>query len=122
MIASFASSQAQKLGFSQNDSELFIDVFRKGGPYTDRIYMLMERMFILHKISTRIGEELESSGFLEWAGIQVPLIWPDIRADIPHDSERILPVHQDFGSTLSERAWRFWIALRPSNAFTGSMM
>jgi hypothetical protein len=122
MVAIFASSQAKKLGLSQNGSESFIDVFRRGGAYTERIYMLMERMFILHKINTRVGEELDSSGFLAWAGIQVPLIWPDIRADIPHDSERILPVHQDFASMFSERAWRFWIALRPSNSFTGSMM
>jgi Phytanoyl-CoA dioxygenase (PhyH) len=122
MIGSFASSQAPKLGIAESDTELFIDVFRKGGPYTDRIYILMERMFILQRITARIGEELNESGFLQWAGIQVPLIWPDIRADIPNDSERVLPVHQDFASTFSERAWRFWIALRPSNALTGTMM
>jgi Phytanoyl-CoA dioxygenase (PhyH) len=122
MVASFASSQAKKLGLTQSDSELFIDVFRRGGPYTERIYLLMERMFILHKITVRLGEELDRTGFLDWAGIQVPLIWPDIRADVPGDSERALPVHQDFGSTFSERAWRFWIPLRPSDAFTGSML
>lgn len=122
MVTSFAISQAKKLGISGNGSELFIDVFRTGGAYTERIYMLMERMFILQKITTRLGEELDQSGFLAWAGIQVPLIWPDIRADVPDDNERVLPVHQDFGSTFSERAWRFWIALRPSNAFTGSML
>jgi hypothetical protein len=64
MVASFASSQATKLGLTQNGSELFIDVFRQGGPYTERIYMLMERMFILHKITARIGEELDRGGFL----------------------------------------------------------
>ena len=122
MVASFANSQAKKLGLTQNGSELFIDVFRRGGSYTERIYMLMERMFILHKITARLGEELDRTGFLAWASIEVPLIWPDIRADVPGDSERVLPVHQDFGSTFSERAWRFWIALRPSDAFTGSML
>jgi ectoine hydroxylase-related dioxygenase (phytanoyl-CoA dioxygenase family) len=82
----------------------------------------MERLFILQKITARMGDELASSGFLKWAGIDVPLIWPDIRADIPNDSARVLPVHQDFGSTQCERAWRFWIALRPTSEIRGSMI
>ena len=122
MVQRFAFEQAQKLSLAPTGVEPFIDVFSVGGSYTDRIYQLMERLFILHKITVRVGNELASSGFLKWARIDVPLIWPDIRADIPNDSVRVLPVHQDFGSTQSERAWRLWIALRPTSEILGSMV
>jgi ectoine hydroxylase-related dioxygenase (phytanoyl-CoA dioxygenase family) len=121
-IARFSEAQIRALGLARQAPEAFIDVFARGGSYAARIYQLMERLFVLHRISSRIGDLLEDSGFLDWAGIEVPLIWPDIRADIPNDSARTLPVHQDFASMQCQRAWRLWIPLRPASAATGSMI
>lgn len=120
-IARFAAAQANQLGLTPNAQEPFVAVFSRGGQYTKRIYKLLERLAILHRMAHRIGEELEHSGFLSRAGVEVPLIWPDIRADIPDDRKRSLPVHQDIASTQCAKAWRLWIALRPANAHTGSM-
>src|SRR5882672_8629378 len=89
--------------------------------YTDRMYKLLERLSVLNRMSTDIDRRLKAAGFLDWAGIEVPLIWPDIRADIPNDTIRTLAVHQDFGSMQSHRAWRLWIPLRPANATLGTI-
>jgi ectoine hydroxylase-related dioxygenase (phytanoyl-CoA dioxygenase family) len=99
----------------------FEDIFRIGGKYTDRLYLLMERLNVLQQISNRLDTVLVESGFFDWAKIAVPLVWPDIRADINGDKARSLPVHQDFGSVKCETAWRLWIPLRPSNERLGSM-
>jgi hypothetical protein len=120
-IERLVHSQLSSLNISPSHADPFIDIFQVGGQYTDRLYKLMERLFILQRIGVRLGGLLQSSGFYEWAKIEVPLVWPDIRADIPGDSDRLLPVHQDFKSTQCERAWRMWIPLRPSNAETGTM-
>lgn len=120
-IARFSEAQIAKIGIPRRAQEAFIDVFMRGGEYTKRIYKLLEEMFILHRMSFRIGEELKASAFLDWAKIEVPLIWPDIRADIPNDTARSFPVHQDIGSTRCSRAWRLWVALRPANSVAGSM-
>jgi ectoine hydroxylase-related dioxygenase (phytanoyl-CoA dioxygenase family) len=120
-IARFSRSQIEKLGLPRRSAEPFIDVFSRGGGYTDRIYKLMERLSVLNRMSTDIGRQLKEAGFLEWSGVEVPLIWPDIRADIPNDTLRALAVHQDFGSMQSHRAWRLWIPLRPANAALGTM-
>lgn len=120
-IERLVRSQLASLDIVPNHADPFIDVFKIGGQYTERLYKLMERLFILQRIGTRLGDLLETAGFYEWAKMEVPLVWPDIRADIPGDSDRQLPVHQDFKSTQCERAWRLWIPLRPSNAETGTM-
>jgi hypothetical protein len=120
-IAAFSQAQIAKLGLRPTAAEGFIDVFRRGGAYTERIYKLLERLWALERMSTRIGQELEAAGFLRWADIRVPLIWPNIRADLPNDSKGLLPVHQDFRSMQCTRAWRLWIALRPANEYLGTM-
>lgn len=121
VIESLVRSQLSVLDLKPRHADPFIDVFSVGGKYTDRLYKLMERMFILQRIGVRLGDVLQSSGFYKWSQIEIPLVWPDIRADIPGDSDRLLPVHQDFKSTMCERAWRLWIPLRPSNTENGTM-
>jgi hypothetical protein len=120
-VARFSESQIRKFNIPRVAQEAFIDVFRRGGQYTNRIYKLLEELFVLHRMSSRLGQELSTSGFLDWAEFEVPLIWPDIRADIPNDSLRSLPVHQDIKSTHCGKAWRLWIALRDADAVAGSM-
>ncbi|MEX2129183.1 MAG: phytanoyl-CoA dioxygenase family protein [Xanthobacteraceae bacterium] len=120
-ITRFSEAQLEKLGLPRRAAEPFIDLFTRGGQYTKRIYKLLEELFVLHRMSVRIGEELRTAGFLDWAKIDVPLIWPDIRADIPNDTVRSFPVHQDIASTQCGKAWRMWVALRPANAVAGSM-
>jgi ectoine hydroxylase-related dioxygenase (phytanoyl-CoA dioxygenase family) len=120
-VARFSRTQIEKRGIARRAGEPFIDVFLRGGAYTDRIYKLLERLAVLTRMSVGVERRLEAEGFMKWAGIEVPLVWPDIRADIPNDTVRALAVHQDFGSMQSHRAWRTWIALRPANSELGTM-
>ena len=63
-VARFSEAQIQATGTEPRAAESFIDVFSRGGAYTDRIYKLLERLQVLQAMSHRIGEDLEASGFL----------------------------------------------------------
>jgi hypothetical protein len=129
-ISEFCASQLRKLKIKPEAADPFIDVFNRGGAYAHRVYKLLEKLFVLHRMSVDIAERLKSSGFFDWAGIKVGLVWPDIRADLPNQTDEVLsnqygpllPVHQDYGSTKCRAAWRLWIPLRPANIQRGSML
>lgn len=129
VIDNFCTSQLQKFGINPQSADPFVDIFTRGGVYADRVYKLLERLHILHRMSMEVGEKLEAAGFFEWADVKVPLVWPDIRADLPNHTKALLSdhtdaalsVHQDFSSTRCHTAWRLWIPLRPANAERGSM-
>ncbi len=121
-IAVLSEGECRRLGTSPaGDVEPFIHLHRQGGEYWSLLYELLERMFVLNQIATDIGRFLEETEFLRREGIEVPLVWPDIRADPPHDSSRLLRIHQDFASTRCHRAWRLWVPLRPADEHYGTM-
>lgn len=120
-IAALTASQLAALDLSPRHDDPFIDLFSTGGAYTSRLYQLLERLAILQDISVRIGGTLREMGFFDWSHMSVPLVWPDIRADLPGKTDLLLPVHQDFGSMQCQNAYRLWIPLRHSNAETGTM-
>jgi len=120
-IATLVCAHTKSKGIQPVHVDPFEDIFCVGGAYTGRLYELMERLNILQQITARVSAYLEKAGFFDWAKIDVPLVWPDIRADLRSDQARSLPVHQDFGSMKCKKAWRLWIPLRPSNEQLGSM-
>lgn len=120
-VARFAELQAAELGLEIRSAEPFVDVFTSSPAYRKVVYPLFERLSVFHKMSARITDLLERSGFLRWSGFEVPLIWPEARADIPSDELMTLPMHQDYNSTRCTRAWRMWVALRPADEHRGTM-
>lgn len=120
-IATLVEAQLNELGLEPLHADPFVDLFAVGGAYTKRFYELLERLLVLQQMSVGIAGSLEEAGFFVRRKIAVPIVWPDIRADIPEDSDRSLPVHQDYRSMRCARAYRLWIPLRPSNAELGSM-
>jgi hypothetical protein len=119
-IAALVDAQTRALGITPVRPDPFVDLFSVGGDYTEQLYSLMERMAVLGEMADTIGQAAERGGFFRHFGIEVPLVWPDIRADLPHTT-RLLPVHQDYKSTRCRRAFRFWVPLRPSDEFRGTM-
>jgi len=120
-IEALTLSQLSALKLVPQHQDAFIDVFSVGGAYASRLYQLLERLAVLQEVSARIAGAMARAGFFEWSRMSVPLVWPDIRADIPGNVEQLLPVHQDFGSMQCRNAYRLWIPLRPSNAKLGTM-
>jgi hypothetical protein len=120
-IATLTHAQLTALNLTPRHGDPFIDLFSIGGAYTSRLYQLLERLAILQELSVGISSKLKGMGFFEWSCMEVPLVWPDIRADLPGKTDLLLPVHQDFGSMHCQNAYRLWIPLRPSNAETGTM-
>jgi len=120
-IAELVAAQVAALGFRPRHRDPFVDLFTVGGAYTSRLFSLLERLLVLHQISAAIADDFGREGFFEHAGIKVPLVWPDIRADMPGDATRLLPVHQDYKSMQCKTAYRLWIPLRQANEKFGSM-
>ena len=120
-ISVMASDHLSKLGIQAAHSDPFVDLFLVGGEYTARFYKLLGRLHVLNRMCMAIADALDEAGFSEMAGIKVPLIWPDIRADIPGDSQRQLPVHQDYKSTQCGTALRMWVPLRDADERLGTM-
>jgi len=117
----FAALQAAELGIELRSEDPFIDVFTSSPVYRRTVYPLFERLSVFHTMSAKIAAFLEESGFLNWAGFEVPLIWPEARADTPSEELMTLPMHQDYNSTKCTRAWRMWVALRPADEHRGTM-
>lgn len=120
-IEALTSSQLSALKLTPLHRDPFIDVFNVGGAYTNRLYQLLERLAILQEVSVGIGGTLKQMGLFHWSRMAIPLVWPDIRADIPGEADRLLPVHQDYGSMQCQNAYRLWIPLRPSSPQFGTM-
>ena len=119
-IAALVDAQTLALGITPVHPDPFVDMFSVGGEYTEQLYQLMERMSVLGQMADTIGQAAERDGFFRHFGIEVPLVWPDIRADLPH-ATRLLPVHQDYKSTRCRRVFRFWVPLRPSDELRGTI-
>ena len=120
-IAAFVASQCARFGIAPRSADPFIEVFGRDRAYRKLVYRLMEELFVLQRMSLAVGQRLEDSGFLAWSGFKVPLIWPDIRADLPNDGSLLLRKHQDSASTRCHRAWRLWIPLRPADELRGTI-
>jgi ectoine hydroxylase-related dioxygenase (phytanoyl-CoA dioxygenase family) len=54
--------------------------------------------------------------------MQVPIVWPTLRADLPGEETYVLPLHQDYATTRSRTAWRLWIPLRAVDRHHGTMV
>src|SRR5262249_1866270 len=89
-ISEFCGSELRKRNIAPIARDPFIDVFARNGAYYHRVYKLLERLYVLHRMSVDVGEKLRSAGFFDWAEIEVPLVWPDIRADLPNQTDDAL--------------------------------
>lgn len=120
-VAALGAAACRRLRITPTAEEPFVDLCRRGGGYWSLFYKLLERLFVLERMNTDVGERLAEWGFLDWAGFVSPAIWPDIRADPPDDGRMLLRVHQDFASTRCHRAWRLWVPLRRADPHRGTM-
>lgn len=120
-IQRFVDVQAPECGLPTDGTDPFLALFTQSQEYRLRVYPLFERLAVFQEMTTKIYARLQAAGFLRWSGFEVPLLWPEARADPPADRLLSLPMHQDFAATQCAKAWRLWIALRRSDAHHGSM-
>jgi hypothetical protein len=120
-IGELCSAQIEARGIERRHADPFIDVMLADEEYRQYLFPQLRRLAIVERISAHVGTLLKSSGLLERRKFRVPLIWPDVRADLPNETTYQLPLHQDIRSTISFRALRIWLPLRAVGRHHGSM-
>tara|TARA_R110001599_G_scaffold353742_1_gene596024 strand:+ start:6426 stop:7214 length:789 start_codon:yes stop_codon:yes gene_type:complete len=98
-----------------------IDLLNVGGEYREILFLQLKYLQVVQSISAEIGDKLHQAHFYDEMAMRVPLVWPTLRADPPNEETYLLPMHQDYGSIRSHRAFRMWIPLRDVSEEYGSM-
>jgi hypothetical protein len=121
VVSAAARALARRRGIAESSHEPLIDLMKRGGQHRVRLFGMLKQLFVVQRMSVTIGDRLAAGGFLSWAGIEAPAIWPTLRVDLPDEGTYLLPMHQDYGSMHCHRAWRVWIALRDLDVHHGTM-
>jgi hypothetical protein len=112
---------ASRRGLKNLSQDPMADLLKIGGQFRELLFLQLKNLHIIQTISAQVGEFLSDSGFWKANDVLTPLVWPTLRADPPGEATYLLPLHQDYGTIRSHRAWRMWIPLRPVDQLHGSM-
>lgn len=115
-----AESGLRRKGLAPDGKEPMHALLSAGGAYRRRLFPSLKNLAVVQEMTACARGWVEESGFLDWARIETPAIWPSLRADPPDETKYLLPWHQDY-ATACARAWRLWIPLRRVSVETGSM-
>lgn len=106
---------------STNDPEPLLDLLRRGGAYRTQLFSLLKNLHVVQRTSLELVERLRAGGLWARMRMRVPLAWPTLRADPPHEDTYLLPMHQDYASTRCHVALRGWVPLTTANEERGTM-
>jgi hypothetical protein len=120
-IARVGDALAAQRGIPRTSGETIADVLRQAGRHRAMLFDHIKRLFSLARVSVEIGAALEEAGLFRHGGIEVPIVWPTLRADLPGEATYFLPLHQDYATTRCRTAYRLWIPLRDADRHFGSM-
>jgi hypothetical protein len=96
-------------------------VIKASGKHRSMLFDHVKRLWLIERLTGEIGRWLETQGLFAHSKIEVPVLWPTLKADLPGETEYSFPLHQDYATTRSRTAWRLWIPLRDANRERGSM-
>jgi hypothetical protein len=120
-IALVGERLAIQRGVERRSDEPIADVLKAAGPRRSMLFDHIKRLFVLERLSVEIGGALERAGLFRRTGIEAPMVWPTLRADLPGEFTYVLPLHQDYATTRCRTAWRLWIPLRAVDRHHGTM-
>lgn len=96
-------------------------VIRAAGKHRSALFDHVKRLWIIERLAGEVGRWLETAGLFAHSHIEVPVLWPTLRADLPGENNYTFPPHQDYATTRSQTAWRLWINLRDVNTERGTI-
>ena len=120
-IAAAGERLAATRGVAIGDGEPLSMVIKAAGKHRTMLFDQVKRLWIIEKLTGEIGRWLEAQGLFAHSRIEVPVLWPTLKADLPGETEYSFPLHQDYATTRSRTAWRLWIPLRDANRERGTM-
>ncbi|MEP1356266.1 MAG: phytanoyl-CoA dioxygenase family protein [Tateyamaria sp.] len=110
----------ERKGLTAPEKDPLAALLQTGGEYRVRLFANLRNLDVVHQMAQSVRQSLAEAGFLEWADLQVPLVYPTLRADPASETAFLLPFHQDYATQCS-KAWRLWIPLRRACTKTGTM-
>jgi hypothetical protein len=120
-IALVGERLASQRQVERRSDEAIADVLKAAGAGRSMLFDHVKRLLILERLSVQIGEALEQAGLFKHSGLEVPIVWPTLRSDLPGESTYTFPLHQDYVTTRCRTAWRLWIPLRAVDRHHGTM-
>ena len=112
---------AASRGLAVDGVEPLSAVIAAAGRHRSALFDHVKRLWIVERLSGEIGSWLEAAGLFAHSRIEVPVLWPTLRADLPGESNYTFPPHQDYATTRSQTAWRLWITFRDANRDRGTI-
>jgi ectoine hydroxylase len=112
---------ASARGLEVGGGEPLSAVIKAAGKHRSALFDHVKRLWIVERLTGEIGRWLEAQGLFAHSRIEVPVLWPTLRADLPGESNYTFPPHQDYVTTRSQIAWRLWINLRDANRERGTI-
>lgn len=96
-------------------------VIKAAGPHRSALFDYVKKLWIIERLAGEVGQWLEAAGLFAHSRIEVPVLWPTLRADLPGESTYTFPPHQDYATTRSQAAWRLWINFRDADTERGTI-
>ena len=90
-IAVVGERLAAQRGVERRSGEPIADVLRAAGGHRSMLFDHIKRLFILERLSVEIGAALEHAGLFAHSGVEVPIVWPTLRADLPDEFDLSAP-------------------------------
>lgn len=120
-IAAAGNRIAAARGVTVEGDEPLAAVLKAAGKHRSMLFDHVKRLWVIERLTGEIGRWLETAGLFAHSPIEVPVVWPTLKADLPGETEYSFPLHQDYATTRSRTAWRLWIPLRDANTERGTM-
>jgi len=120
-IRDFCRGEIERRAISPVARDPLIDLFLSSDPYREKLFPLLRNLRSVQAMASAIGRALEDHGHFEHWGFRTPMVWPNLRVDLPNEEKYLLPMHQDYASCHCRRAWRLWVPLRDADRVSGTM-
>src|SRR5262245_37905523 len=85
VIKELCQSEITRRGIKPSHLDPFVDVMLADEGYRNYLFPLLRRFHIVERISAEVGNRLAAAGFLRQHDYRAPMIWPYLRADLPHE-------------------------------------
>jgi hypothetical protein len=120
-IALLGARFAKRHGVDPHADEPLTAALRAAGRHRSMMFDHIKRLYVIERLAGEIGRQLEALGLFRHAAIEVPILWPTLRADLPGEDLYSFPPHQDYTTTRCRTAWRLWVPLRDVDKHFGTL-
>jgi ectoine hydroxylase-related dioxygenase (phytanoyl-CoA dioxygenase family) len=120
-LAAAGDALSRRRGLTPASPEPIADVLQAAGRHRALLFDHLKHLHVLTRLASDVAQALEDAGLFRHSGVQVPIVWSTLRADLPGERTYMFPLHQDYATTRCATAWRLWVPLRDVDRHHGTM-